>query len=1121
LMVDARLPIDLAFTPMGLEQRLLESPVALHVGLQQPDLAAFSRWQPTLPGLTGTLQGDIHVQGTYTALELDTDVRLQQFGLKGSVEQVNAPIRLQATFGLLTPDTGAAQAESRPFRLPPIQKVVLRVPTLRGQLPGQGQPPRTVQAQDVLLQATGKWESDGLDLTLERLQAQLRLPDRPRADVLMVGHLTPQRLDLTHLQVRLPQSEVRGSGSLTLPQQHVQLRLDIPRLRLDEVGFVPPAPLPPLVQGVIEVRGSMPAPQVEARLQYAGGQLHTALTAQLQEPVPRYSATLRLDDLNMAQVLTGAQGTLRARLQVQGTGFTEVQRQAQAELHIETNGFTPAPGLTTHVKANLRGNTLQLEDAQVRSTPLTVTARGTLSTSDKTSLTYEVTLGDLAPLQRYVGVPLQAKGGLKGMVQGTWPALQARSQLQLREWAYRELHGQRLQAELTASQFPTAPQATVKAQVVDVQGPTLPSSAATLTATYTPSQGTVQMNVTAGPYQKTGLEGRVTLAQEQRLTLTHLRLQQKDFAWENAGPITAVRSPQGRLELQRFVLRNGQQEVSARGVLIPDGSVEADVQVQHLQILPSMRIVAPDMSEVDGELALRLSLHGTLAQPQGEGELHLTSLRWQQYQLGEVHSQVQAKGTAVNVDLRWRDPRQELLHLSGNVSLDTRQALAIQLQANTDLQVLKSFSSAVVQSAGTLQVDLRLAGTLQQPQVDGTLKLDDGALQLAATGVPYQDIQVQLVCAGNRVELTQLHAQAGGGTLDLTGWVERAGLTLQRLNLDLQTQQFTLIHTPDLEAVVSTAVTVRGSLYEMVATGTVTVPRARAQLNGKLVGRPDAVQPWQLTVEGVYGSGPQKATAEQGIAAVSPTAPLPFLQTNLQLQLPRNVWVNGPGTAIELSGDLTITKELRRPFVLSGTVETVRGFATYYNQKFALEQGRVTFTGSPEINPVLDVTVTRQVSSYVVSINVSGRALSPQLRLSSTPDLPQADIVTLLVLGKTTDNLTASERGGLSSGAQQIISGAAAGELEKLLAKPLGLDTVEVQTGDKVGSGRVSVGRYITQDIFLSYERQLGNSSENSVGRTSENKVGVEYSVNRHLKLKGSSSDRGDSALDILWRIDY
>jgi translocation and assembly module TamB len=316
-------------------------------------------------------------------------------------------------------------------------------------------------------------------------------------------------------------------------------------------------------------------------------------------------------------------------------------------------------------------------------------------------------------------------------------------------------------------------------------------------------------------------------------------------------------------------------------------------------------------------------------------------------------------------------------------------------------------------------------------------------------------------------------------------------------------------------------VTVRGSLDEMVATGTVTVPRARAQLNSQLVGRPDAVQPWQLTVEGVYGSGPAKATAGQATPAVSPTAPLPFLQANLQLVLPRNVWVNGPGTAIELSGDLTVTKELRGPFVLSGTVETVRGFASYYNQKFVLEQGRVTFTGSPEINPMLDVIVTREVSSYVVSINVSGRAISPQLHLSSTPDLPQADIVTLLILGKTTDRLTAAEGGGLSNGAQQIISGAAAGELEQLLAKPLGLDTVEVQTGDKLGSGRVNVGRYITQDIFLSYERQVGKPSENSVGHTSGNKVGVEYSLNRHLKLKGSSSDTGDSAFDILWRIDY
>jgi translocation and assembly module TamB len=503
-----------------------------------------------------------------------------------------------------------------------------------------------------------------------------------------------------------------------------------------------------------------------------------------------------------------------------------------------------------------------------------------------------------------------------------------------------------------------------------------------------------------------------------------------------------------------------------------------------------------------------------LAKLRGEGGLHLTSLRWQQHDLGEVQGQVRINDMVMGVDLHWRDQKQELLHVSGEASLDTRQALTLQLHAtNVDLQRLKAFIPAVAQSAGTLHLDLRLTGTLQHPQAYGTLRVDDGVLQLTTTGVRYKDIQVQLLFTGNRVEILQWHAQSGKGTLDLTGGAESAGLTLRRLNLDLQMQQFTLMHTPALEAVVSAAVELRGSLDEMLATGTITVSPAQIQLRDKLVSGVDTVQPWQLTVEGVYGSGPQKVTTEVAASGTHQVPSLSFLRADLQLELPRNVWVRGPGTAIELSGALTITKELGESFVLSGTVETVRGFASFYSGKFAVERGRVTFTGSPEINPALDVIVTRAVSDYVVSINVSGRAKSPQLTLSSTPDLPQADIVTLLVVGKTSDRLTESERGGLSSRAQQIVGNVAAGELEQLLAKPLGLDTLDIQTGDKLEGSRVSVGRYITQDIFLLYEQPLGDEKGN--------KVGVEYSINRHLKVKVSGSNTGDAALDILWRIDY
>lgn len=1114
LTMAARLPIDLTLTPLELEQRLLASPIALHVHLQQPDLAALSRWQATLPNLTGTLQGDLQVQGTYGNFELDVNVQLQQWGLQGRLEQVSAPIRLQATVGMLTPGTDTAQAGWLHRLSPRIQKATLQVPTLRGQLPGSNQPLRSLQVQELLVQAAGQWGPEGLDGTLERLQAQIGLTGWPRAEVRLAGRLTPQRLDLTALHIRLPQSEVSGSGALTLPHRQVQLRLEIPRLQLDEVGFTPPVPLPRLVQGVIDVRGRVSAPQVAARLQYAEAQLDLDLTAQLAEPAPRYSATLRLEHLKMAHVLAGEPGTLRALLQIQGTGFAASQRRAEAELRLETSGLMLAPGLTARVQANLTHSTVRFGDVQVRSAPVVVVARGTLSTTAPSAFTYDVTLRDLTPLQRYVGVPVQAKGQLKGTVQGTWPALQARNRLQLSEWAYGGLQGQRVQADLAVSRFPTAPQMTLNGQIVDVQGPELPRSTATLAGTYTPSQGTVQVQVTAGPYQKSGLEGQILLAQEQRLTLTRLRLHHQSFAWENDGPLTLVRGAQGQLDLQRFALRNGRQEISARGILKSGGGIEADLQVRHLQLLPLVQILAPHTGAVEGEVTLHLRLRGTLAKLQGEGGLALASLRWQHRDLGEVQGQVRINNSVMGVDLRWRDQEQELLHVSGETGLATPQVLALQLHAaNVDLQRLKAFIPTVAPSAGTLDLDLRLTGTLQQPQVHGALLVNDGVLQLTTTGVRYKDIQVHLLCTGNRIEFVQFHAQSGKGTLDLTGGAESAGLTLRRLNFDLQMEQFTLMHTPALEAVVSAGVELRGSLDEMLAMGTVTVSPARVQLSDKLVGGADTVQPWQLTVEGVYGSGPQKSTTTAEASGAHRKPSLSFLRANLQLDLPRNVWVRGPGTAIELSGTLTITKELGESFVLSGTVETVRGFASFYSGKFVLERGRVTFTGSPEINPALDVIVTRAVSDYVVSINVSGRAKSPQLTLSSTPDLPQADIVTLLVVGKTSDRLTDSERTGLSSRAQQIVGNVAASELEQLLAKPLGLDTLDIQTGDKLGNGKVSVGRYITQDIFLSYERQHGDEKGN--------KIGVEYSINRHLKVRGSSSDTGDSALDILWRIDY
>src|SRR4029450_2110046 len=418
----------------------------------------------------------------------------------------------------------------------------------------------------------------------------------------------------------------------------------------------------------------------------------------------------------------------------------------------------------------------------------------------------------------------------------------------------------------------------------------------------------------------------------------------------------------------------------------------------------------------------------TLQQPQGKGTLQLTSLARQRRTLGEIRAALTLADRRARTDLRWNIQGREMLQVQGNMGLAADGAVAMQIRApGIDLEMFKGWVPQVTQSAGQLQLDLQVSGTLQQPQMHGAFQLNDGVLQLAATGQRYQDIQMRLVFAGSRVDIQQLRvgwpggARGGGGgasgALEVMGGAELAGQTLRQVNVTVRSRDFAAMNTPFIQAQISMDLSVRGSLQEMTAAGTVTVPRLRVEVD-KIPGTGQKnVQPWELTAKGVYGPGPGAVRNGEGGAPSAPQidVPLPFLRADIQVDIPRNAWIHGPGTAMEISGDLQLTKALQQPFILSGGMTMIRGFATVYGKKFVMQEGQVSFTGSPEINPFVNITITHTVSNYLVAIHVDGRARQPQINFSSTPELEQSDILSLLIVGKTMDQLTSSEQSSLSS----------------------------------------------------------------------------------------------------------
>jgi autotransporter translocation and assembly factor TamB len=1116
LAVDLRVPIDLAFTALAPEQRLVEGPMALKVYLRQPNLGALARWYKGLPQLTGTLQGAVSVQGTAAQLGLDADLRLQKLGVQNTAEQLEGAISLAGKVVAAPSVQDLQRAIRRGDLTVLVDALALRLAALQGRVPAREAPAQPFEIRDLVLQARGQWSPHGIQGVLQTLTLQARGFRWPRTDLLLEADMTPERIELQRLRVRLPQSEIRGRGRLTMAAQEMQFRLEMPRLQLDDLPFSLPPTLPRQLQGTITARGSLKAPQVEARFTYAGAHIGADLAAQLQDPIPRYQATLRVEGLDVAKLRPELAGEIHTTLQLQGAGFAAGVRRAALNLAVDSRNLSVAPGLTVRLQATMAGEALNLEGLRVSSTPLQLTASGALSSAQTAGITYALTLGDLTPLQPVLGAALQASGTLTGRVWGPLDALQATGALRLKTWRYAELNGGATEADFSAAQLPAAPQGAVKVQLVDVQAPSLPATSLRLEVNYAPPQGTVTATVTKGPYQRTGLTGKLVLNDGQRVTLERLRLQHQDLAWENDGPIEVVRTPQGDLNIQRFNLRSGAQRLSVGGRMAQTGALGVEVRVQQLQIGPSARAVIPHTAIPDGQLSLTLTLTGTLQQPQGRGTLQLTSLAWQGQSLGEMAATLELANQTARTDLRWRAQGRELLQVQGNVGLAADGTLAMRIRSpGLPLEMLKGMVPGVTYGAGLLTLDLQAGGALRQPRLNGSLTLDKGALQLAATGERYRDIQMRIALAGDRIDIQQLRVGSQTGVLEVLGWARLAGLTLQQADVTIRARDFTAMHTSFIEAVTSMDLSVRGSLQSMMAAGTVTVPRLRVQVNKMPGTGPKDVEPWELTVKGVYGPGPQAVAAGEGNGAkpLQVEVPLPFLRANIHVDLSHNAWLQAPGTAIEMRGKLDIRKELQQPFVLSGGIALERGFASAYGKRFVVQQGQVTFTGSPDINPQLDITVTHTVSNYQVQIHVEGKARQPQLSFSSTPELNQTDILSLLIVGKTIDRLTSSEQQSLSSQLGGAAIGAVASRLQEAIGGALGLETFTIGAGESFGGGSVSIGKYVTQDIFLSYE--VG------VGKGGGNRVGVEYSITPTLKLKGSTSDTGNSAVDFLWRREY
>jgi translocation and assembly module TamB len=218
------------------------------------------------------------------------------------------------------------------------------------------------------------------------------------------------------------------------------------------------------------------------------------------------------------------------------------------------------------------------------------------------------------------------------------------------------------------------------------------------------------------------------------------------------------------------------------------------------------------------------------------------------------------------------------------------------------------------------------------------------------------------------------------------------------------------------------------------------------------------------------------------------------------------IFVRGRGINAELGGDLRLTGTTQEPIAI-GAFELRRGRFDLLGQRLDFTRGRIVFTG--DFVPELDFVAETQTTDVTAAIVVTGPASDPTFELTSSPELPQDEILSRILFDRAAGGLSAGQALQLAQGVATLAGTGGPGVFEEL-RRGLGVDSLDIGVGE--GGIAVGVSRYITDNVRLGVR---------AGARPEDTGVSVDIDLSRRLRFQGQVGADGRSSVGVGYEIEY
>lgn len=880
----------------------------------------------------------------------------------------------------------------------------------------------------------------------------------------------------------------------------LDVRLEVVRL---DVGGLPGGLLPPGLAGEVSldarVAGPVRAPEAAGHVAVTGGRLHG------------------LDGLQVSgDVRWDGRGRLAATL--------EVLRDAGGALEVTADLPLPLAGARAEDPVGLTAEASGWPATSLRALGLVLPFTGTLGgrlaasgTAGAPRVAATIALQDgavreLGPLAAEVG--LEAAGGAV------------------------RLSGRALLAG--------APVLAVDARAPLPAGDLVRHPAATLRAlAYAPLDGTVEIPglALASVAGRAGLPGSLSGTVKVRAVLggTLAAPQGRVTATLSDGAWAGYRELAARIELtaerQRTALAAHGTIGGAEALQLDlslgaglDGLLDAETRRAAPLVLgaavPPLRLAAATAAmatPIAGTVSARVAARGTLSAPDVRVDVEGTGLSIEGRALGDAAATLRHGASTSTAEVTLRPAGGGTLSARG--SLDAPRGFADPAalgRASANLRVVGDrvdlgFLSVVApwlirRSAGSLSVDLSAAGPLATLRPRGTVRLENGRLDVASLG-DWTGVTLVAALGERDLEISRLEARRARGSLSGHLAVRDVGAPQARLEGRLELQQLEVTRAGEVLAVLELPLDLEGTAAERgldatltLGAGTIRLPRKKAGSLQPVVERSDIID-----ADAVAERARRRERVRLRLGAGERAYELRCRVVTRGKLFVRS---ERPAANLEVAGDTTWSLGGAAPSA-TGELAVVRGtFEPVAGRVFHVERARVAFPGGAVDRAQLDVVARYDNPVAVVTVTVTGPVTGPAIRMSSRPPLDDASIAMLVATGRTEMNLNTGGVGPLTAreAGLAMVSAAVNTVFTGLVADKLPVDQISLD------SSRVRAGKYLTDRLFVGWAYRFDAKPEEG---ENANEVTAEYQIAPGWKLEVRYGDAPAGDASVLWSRDY